>query len=391
MTDSRHRLLAFAGLLYFAEGLPYGIFTELMPVYLRSAHVSLQTIGLLSAVGSLWSWKVLWAPLVELGNYRNWVIAMLAVLTATLGLCGRTPVTLLAVPLIVLAAASATQDMAIDAWTIRLTPAALLGPVNSVRVLVYRAALIAAGGGLTIVGGRYGWPAAFLLAACLLGLILVAVLVSPDDRGKTVVAGGGSLVTAFRRWSRRPRAALLISVVLLYRLGEFAVLPMIKPFWIDCGYSAQTVGLITSVVGITVSVAAAIAGGVIIRRIGLYKGLLWFGVLQILSNLGYALVAALHGGTASIYAASAAENVGYGLGIAAFLTFLMRIAGSEQPAIDYALLTALFGVSRSAIGALSGHLTETIGYAAYFWLSVFLGVPGLLLVPWLRHDITETA
>ena len=190
--------------------------------------------------------------------------------------------------------ASATQDIAIDAFTIRITPKEMLGPVNSIRVTAYRIAIIAGGGGLAAVGGRFGWSSAFGTGAALFAIVLIIALWLPDDRGER--AKRQSLFRDLAEWARRPRAAVLLTIVFLYRLGELAIVTMIKPYWVDRGYSPAEIGTITTVVGVTVSVAGVLAGGAIVARFGLYRALLWLGIAQTMSNLGYALVATIHAG-----------------------------------------------------------------------------------------------
>jgi Major Facilitator Superfamily. len=159
---------------------------------------------------------------------------------------------------------------------------------------------------------------------------------------------------------------------------------MLKPYWVDRGFSPAEIGTVTTVFGIGFLIIGAIAGGAFVNRYGVHAGLLWLGILQILSNVGYALVASASAGRPALYAASIIENFTGGLGTAAFLAFLMAVCDKENAATEYALLTALYGLTRSLVGTASGFATESLGYATYFWLTVFLGVPALLLLPRIR-------
>jgi len=381
-----------AALLYFSEGLPFGIVNDLMPVYLRVHGVDLTTIGFLSTVASAWTLKVFWSPLIDaFGTYRRWiaiaVLAMagcmiaLAVSPENFGTAFWTIITIFAI-------ASATQDLAVDAFTIRATPQEFVGPVNSIRVAAYRAALIVGGGGLVALSSVIGWRGSFAASAAIAVIVFVIALRLPEDRGAG--ADRKSIVDLFRGlgdWLRRPRAGVLLAIVLLYRLGELAIYTMIKPYWVDRGYSPAEIGTITAVIGVIVSILGAIAGGAIVARIGLYRSMLWLGAAQVLSNLGYAIVATTHAGRWAIYAAAIVENIGYGLGTGAFLAFLMAICDRERAATEYAMLTAAFGLTRVLIGTPSGWIAKNAGYPSYFWLTVFLGIPGLLLVPFVRERL----
>jgi PAT family beta-lactamase induction signal transducer AmpG len=391
---SRLLLGSIAALLYFSEGLPFGIVNDLLPVYLRTHHVELTTIGFLSTVASAWTLKVFWSPLIDaFGTYRRWIatavlamaicMALLAAMPEVVGPAFWMIVTMFAI-------ASATQDLAVDAFTIRATPPELVGPVNSIRVAAYRTALIVGGGGLVALSGLIGWRGSFVTSAVIACIVLMVALRLPDDR--TARDDRKSIVELFRglgQWLQRPRAGVLLAIVLLYRLGELAIYAMIKPYWVDRGYSVAEIGTITAVVGVVISILGAIAGGAIVARIGLYRAMLWLGATQILSNLGYALVATTHAGRWAIYAAAIVENIGYGLGTGAFLAFLMAICDRERAATEYAMLTATFGLTRVVIGTPSGWIAQHAGYPAYFWLTVFLGIPGLLLVPFARKRLSE--
>jgi MFS transporter, PAT family, beta-lactamase induction signal transducer AmpG len=377
-----------AAILYFSEGLPYGIVKDFVPLYLRVRHVDLTSIGLINIVGFAWTLKFIWSPLVDtFGTYKRWIAAAVFVIAMSLaGLAmvstfGATFYTLLAL----LALGSATQDIAVDAFTIRMTPAKMLGPINSIRVTAYRIALTIPGL-LAWVAQRTGWPHAFATAAVAAGVIFVVALTLPDARGE-VVAERPNFIAALRHWLTRDRAGVLLAIAFTYRLGEFAIVSMIRPYWVDRGYTPAEIGTITSIVGVVVSILGAIAGGVLLPRLGLYRGLLWLGLAQSLSNIGYAIVASISAGRWAIYAAAIIENIGYGLGTAAFLAFLMSLCDRERAATEYALLSAAYGLTGTIIATASGWLAQHIGYAPYFWFTVILGLPALLLIPTVRAQI----
>ena len=361
-----------AAILYFSEGLPFGIVKELVPLYLRVEHVELKVIGLASTVSAAWTLKFFWSPLVDaFGTYRRWITGALIVIITSLAALASTPAFFYAF-LALLAIGSATQDIAVDAFTIRATPPSLLGPVNSIRVTAYRIALMVGGGALAALAGRAGWRAAFGAAAAIAVLILIFTMTLPDDRGERTERA--HLFGDLLHWLRRPRAGILLAIVFLYRLGEFAIVTMIKPYWVDRGYSPAEIGTITSVIGVIVSVIGVIIGGWFVARYGLYAALLWLGIAQTLSNLGYALVATV------------VENLGYGVGTAAFLAYLMSICERERAATEYALLSAAFGFTGTVMGAVSGYIAQYAGYPIYFWLTVTLGIPVLFLLPLIRNE-----
>ncbi|HLJ75475.1 MAG TPA: MFS transporter, partial [Thermoanaerobaculia bacterium] len=263
--NSKFSVGAIVAVLYFSEGLPYGIVKELAPLYLRVEHVQLKTIGLASAVSLAWTLKFFWSPLVDaFGTYRRWIAGALVVITGSLAALAFLPSNLFYFFLGVLAIGSATQDIAVDAFTIRATPKDLLGPVNSIRVTAYRVALMVGGGGLAALGGKTSWPIAFGAAAAIAFVILLVTMMLPDDRGERT--SRANLFGDLLHWMKRPRAGILLLIVFIYRLGEFAIVTMIKPYWVDRGYSPAEIGTITSVVGVIVSVIGVIIGGWFVSR-----------------------------------------------------------------------------------------------------------------------------
>jgi len=196
----------------------------------------------------------------------------------------------------------------------------------------------------------------------------------------------------------------VLAFVVLYKVGDSALGRMVKPFWVDRGMSPTEIGIVSSSVGMGLTIAGALAAGWFIQKRGIFAGLLWLGIAQLVSNFGYVAVAALdlpRGDMSllglsfgpfqtALYCASAIESVCQGLGTAAFLSFLMNLCDRTHAATQYALLSAAFALSRDAAGALSGIGVEAFGYAPYFTLTALLALPGLALLPWIRGAIRES-
>jgi PAT family beta-lactamase induction signal transducer AmpG len=378
--------------LYFAEGLPFGLVLDTLPLYLRLHGVSLAAIGFASLLRLPWTLKVLWAPLVDrLGARRWWISGALAVVAITLALLPLVPpapagVALLGL-LLVFTTAAATQDVAIDAYTIELLAPGEEGVANGVRVSAYRAALIVAGGVLVGFAARAGWGAAWGAAAAVAACLALAVLWLPAvaRRPQTTV----EWLATFRAWVARPGSPGVFLFIFLYKLGDTAMGPMVKPFWVDRGLSLEEIALISTTLGVVASVAGALVGGVLTSRWGIFRGLWTLGLLQALSNLGYAAVAWTDAGRAGVYAASLLESFTGGLGTAAFLSFLMHICDKQQAATQYAFLSALFSLSGSLAGSVSGVGAGRLGYGAYFALTFLLALPAYALFPWIRPWIRD--
>jgi len=375
-------LFATIGVVYFAEGLPYGLVNELFPLYLRLQGVGLGEIGLISLVGLAWTLKLFWAPLVDrYGEYRTWIaisLAAMAIIMAVIAGMGHSRGAVFWTLLSLFALASATQDIAIDAFAIAYSPERLLGLVNSTRVTTYRIAIILAGGGLAVVATTLGWKMALFSAALLLAALIAFALTLP--RIKAPAGDHPNAIAGLRRWLNRPGAGALLALVLLYRLGDSAILPMVKPFWVDQGFGAAEIGNVTTTLGISFTIAGAWIGGWVATRHGITNALLWLGICQVGSNIGYALVASTTAGRASFYAVVIIENLAGGLGMAAYLAFLMSICDPRFAATEFALVTALYGLSRNLSGSASGWLATHLGYANFFWLTFLAGVPALVIL-----------
>jgi len=390
--NSRWRIPALVSILYFSQGFPFGIYDRTMGLYLRQMNVSLTAIGLFSGVGLAWSLKPFWAPLVDtFGSYRAWILGALAVLCMAIAMFAATPAgsTVFWIAAALFAFASATQDIAIDALTIRITPDDQIGRINSVRVTAARIAFIAMGGGLAALSDKIGWDGAFLAAAALGVAVFLAVLFFvPRDAGR--MERHENLFKALLEWFRRNGVVVFI-LVLIYRLGDSALRPMINPYWVDRGFSATEIGNVTTTIGMVCVILGAITGGWFVTRFGIFRGLLWLGLVQMLSNLGYAIAAATEAGRLGLYGAAVAESFCDGLGTAAFLSFLMSICERENAATEYAVVSAIFALPRTSIGSASGLLADQMGYANYFWLTAALALPGLALLPLIRARVATNA
>ena len=407
--------LGWMSILYFAEGMPFGIVKELLPVYFRVHGVSLTDIGLASLLGLPWTLKVAWSPLVDrYGERRGWIRGCLVALTALTALiplfAPNPPSMALWAVLFALTVASATQDVAIDAFTIGLVRPGEEGDANGVRVSAYRVALIASGGGLLLFAPMIGWDAVFLGAAACFAML--ALVVGRAPAAEVSAAERGDWVEAMRRWLLRPGAAGVFLFVLIYKLGDAAMGPMVKPFWIDRGLGVGEVALVSTSFGMLATIAGALIGGRLTTRWGIFSALWILGLAQAISNLGYTLVAwidpphPMHAveslgdalaalgepGRAMVYGASVVESFTGGLGSAAFLSFLMHVCEKQHAAVQYALLSAVFALSRDVAGAASGWATTRLGYGPYFLLTFALALPAYALLPIVRrwiHDRDE--
>jgi MFS transporter, PAT family, beta-lactamase induction signal transducer AmpG len=390
---SRWFIPALAAVLYFSEGFPFGIVNETVNLYLSYAKVSLPKIGLIGGVGIIWTFKFLWAPLVDaVLTYRAWIATALLVLAVSIGMLGSVPPagTAFVAALVILVFASATHDIAVDALIIRATPDEQLGIVNSARVAAFRVAMIVAGGATAIVAARTGWRSAFMIAGAVPLIILAAVLFTAP-RERNAGERHENPLRGLVDWLRRPGALMLLAVIVLYRWGDNSITAMVRPYWETRGFSVAEAANVTTTLGMICTILGAVAGGAFVSRFGVYRGLVVLGVVQMLSNLAYALTATMNGGRPALYASAVIETFCGGLGTAAFLSFLMFICDKSNAATEYAMLSAVFAVGRTLAIAPSGFLARELGFAGYYWLTAALALPGLALLPFIRGRLQTHA
>ena len=382
------RTLPIIALIYVIEGFPMGVH-DLWPIYLRRHGASLTEIGLLSALGLAWTLKVLWSPLIDrFGEWRRWIAGSMAVMTAAIFGVSQSDAHSVSislwVALWVYCLASATQDVAIDAYSIGITEHGQEGPVNSIKAIAYRAGMLLAYA-LLLFPRWIGWPGTFALAALLSACMAATAFTIP--RIQIPQRERREIWSPLIRWLGDRHGVEVIAFVMLYRIGDLAMGPMLSTFWVDRGFSDEEIAVVSKGLGIGAYVLGAAVGGWGVYRMGIAWGLWVFGGLALVSNLGYATVAAFpEFGRVGVYAAALTESLCGGLASAAFLSYLMNICQREHAAVQYALLTAAYRLLGFPVASMSGFLTERIDYAAYFALTAAMALPAFAF---LRHASTR--
>ncbi len=382
------RRLAWLAALSFASGFPFGLVNETLPVYLRTHGAGLVEIGLVSAVSFPWTFKFVWSPLVDrLGTRRQWILACLAGLTALTLVLGRADIGSLAgffwLLLLAMVTLSATQDIAIDAYTIETTTTRELGVANSVRIGSYRVAMFTAGGLLIWLAGERDWATSFTLGAVIMGGLTVAALLMPSPSRSAVAPT--SIWEPLRALLRRKDIWAIALFALLFKLDIYAMEPMTRPFWVDSGLTLAEIGVILTTGRMLATIAGAVLGGILTTQWGIFRALWVLGLIQAGSSLGYAWAASGGASKPIIVSVALFENFAHGLGTAAFVAFLMSVCERRYAATQYAVLSALLALSRTLAGAASGGLTNALGYHRYFLLTFALGLPAFALLPWIRR------
>jgi PAT family beta-lactamase induction signal transducer AmpG len=384
---------ASVSLLSFSSGLPLGLVWIAIPDWLRTSGVDIRVIGLVTLAQAPWTFKVLWSPFMDryrlpwLGRRRGWMaVAQVALFAATLALAGvgnrpETPWVIGALALAI-AFASATQDIAYDAYTVDVLRPDEQGVAVGARTAVYRAAMYVAGGLAITAAGWYSWPLVNVALALLYLPMLAITWAAPEptDSPGTPRSLRDALWLPFLGFLSRHRALEILAFVFCYKLADNLAGALLRPFLVDRGYTDFDRGVALATVGLAATLAGTFLGGVLTTVLGLGHALWAFGFLQIFSNVGYVLLARTGIDRLLMYAATGFESLTSGLGTGAFSVLLLRLTEKRFSATQYALFSSLFGLPRVLAGPVSGFAVDALGWEAFFWGTMLAGVPGMILL-----------
>jgi PAT family beta-lactamase induction signal transducer AmpG len=281
-----------------------------------------------------------------------------------------------------IAFASATQDIAIDAYAVEVLRPEEQGVAVGARTAIYRAAMYVSGGLSITLAAQYSWPLVNLCLALLYLPMLVLTWKAPEAEHRA--AAPRSLREAvwypFLGVFQRSRALEILAFVACYKLADNLAGSLLRPFLIDLGYTAFDRGVALATVGLAASLIGTFIGGLLTNFMGLGHSLWVFGFLQIFSNWGYILLAESGLNRPLMYGAMAFESVTQGMGTGAFAVLLLRLTQKRFSATQYALFSSLFGLPRLLAGPVSGFLVGAFGWRLFFWITIVAGAPGMLLL-----------
>ncbi|HEY0095739.1 MAG TPA: MFS transporter [Archangium sp.] len=381
-------------LLSFASGLPLGLVWIAIPDWLRSNGVDIRVVGLVTLAQAPWSFKFIWSPLMDRyvppfwGRRRGWMaVAQVALFATTLALAGMgtNPEAAWMVGALALAVAfaSATQDIAIDAYAVEVLRKEEQGVAVGARVALYRAAMFIAGSAAITLAGWVSWRLVVIGLALLYLPILFISRFAPEPEEHPIPPKSlkDAVWYPFVGFLTRHRALEILAFVFFYKLADNLGSSLLRPFLVDMGYSDVHRGVALGTIGLVGTVAGTLIGGAWTTILGLGRALWLFGVVQIVSNIGYVLVArAGEPNVVLMYGAIGFEQLTQGLGTGAFGVLLLRLTQKRFSATQFALLSSLFSIPRVIAGPISGFSVYAMGWEQFFWLTMVAGIPGLLLL-----------
>jgi PAT family beta-lactamase induction signal transducer AmpG len=383
----------------FASGLPLFLLIQLVPAWLRLEGVSLTAIGFFTAIQYPYSLKFLWSPLLEryalpfLGRRRGWMLVTQLLLIASISSIGvwQPATQLLAITLVSIATAvfSATQDIVLDAYRREiLDTEGELAMGNTIHVQAYRIAGLVPGSLGLILAGSISWQLNFPMMAAfmLVGVVLTLIVREPPAPAALPGTLMEAVVAPFKEFFARRAlgpALAVLAFMFLYKLGDNMATALSTPFYIDLGFSTEVIGLVAKNAALWPSIVGGLLGAIAIVKIGINRALWVFGVVQVVTILGFAWLAEVGANPWVLGVVIGAEYLGVGLGTAASVAFIARETSKLAVATQFALFTAIASLPRVLASSFSGLLVDTIGWTMFFYISAVLALPGMVLLMWV--------
>lgn len=385
----------------FASGLPLLLTLSTLSYWLSKVGVDKTTIGLFALVGTPYTFKFLWSPIMDqlrlpvltarFGRRRSWLLLTQILLAIAIFLMGLTdPATAparTALMALVVAFLSASQDIVIDAYRIEILPESQQGQGAAVTQTGYRFGLLLAGAGALALSDFVSWPIVFdVLAAAMLVAAIVTLLAPepetrvpppPRDYAQWVK---DAVIAPFAEFMARRGWVVILLFVLFYKFGDALGGTMANPFYVEMGFTGSEVAAVSKLWGVWMTVVGALIGGLAVARWGVFRALLIGGVLQALTNFAFAYVAVKGHDLPALTLAITADNIAGGAAGAALVAYLSSLCNIAYTATQYALLTSFMAQGRTWLSSGSGWLADNTDWVTFWSLTAFLAVPGLLLL-----------
>ncbi len=417
--------------LGFSAGLPILLVFGTLSAWLARSDIDKSTIGYISWVALLYGLKFIWSPLVDryqlpllnslLGSRRSWMLlAQFGIIAGLLLMSFSNPVTqlsLLVYAAILVAFASATQDIAIDAWRIEAMPVESQGAMSGTYQMGYRLGMLLAGGGSFLIAHYFSWPMAYTIMAMVMGVGVITTLVIAEPqrnisndtwqqeekvvafleksthlstRVRTIYSWFiGAVICPFTEFfSRNGSFAIIILLFIgLFRISDISMGIMANPLYVDVGYTDLQIGLVTKTIGPIVTIVGALFGGVLVVRYKVVPVLMLGAILVVATNLLFVLVALNPPDTLFLSMVIAADNLSAGIAGSAFIAYLSGLTNKAYTATQYALFSSLMLLPAKFIGGFSGSFVDAQGYVAFFFYTAALGLPAIILIRILaKHE-----
>lgn len=398
LLNRRMLICVFQGL---SSGMPLFVLTQLVPGWLRTEGVDLSTIGLFAILTIPYNWKFLWSPLMDryalpfLGRRRGWILASQVLLFASIGtFSGIDPATNLgAVVWVVVATSffSATQDIVIDAYRREMLPDDELGMGNSIHINAYRVSSLVPGSLAFVLADLMPWGIVFWIVAAFMLVGICSTLWIPETALEETAPQSilDAVIQPFVEFFTRDTvksALVMLAFLVLYKLGDNMAVALQTPYFIDLGFTLTEIGTVAKFAVLGSTILGTALGGIIMLRLSINKSLWVFGIVQMISILGYAALARIGANLYALFAAASFEYIGVGLGTVGITAFIAQHTNTRFTVTQLALLLSVVTLPRTVATATTGFIIEATGYFNFFLICFALAIPGMLLLfavaPW---------
>lgn len=397
--NMKYRMLILL-LLGFASGLPLLLIGSTLKAWLHDSGVDLTTIGLFALVGLPYTFKFLWAPLMDrftppfLDRRRGWLLIWQLLLLFSIALLAcvkpATQQGLFVSICLVIAFFSASQDIVFNAYTRDLLNDEELGFGFSVGIAGYRMAMLAASALALPLADRLGWQNTYLIMAAGMIIGMAASMIAPKPPLMSPPLTLKEAVTApLLQFFSRPAAWTIVLFLLLYKVGDQMASDILNPFYLELGFSKTQIGLVAKIFGFSAMISGGLLGGLLLFRLGIYRSLWIFGIFQAISTLAFAILAHTGYNLTWMAAVVSLENLASGMAGASYAAFMASLCDKRYTATQYALFSSLIGITRVVFVAADGYLAESWGWVYFFIFCALLAIPGLVLLEVLHQRRPE--
>jgi MFS transporter, PAT family, beta-lactamase induction signal transducer AmpG len=411
--------------LGFSSGLPLALTFGTLTLWLAESGIDKTSIGLFALAGTPYTFKFLWAPLMDrlaipwltplFGRRRGWILlTQIALILSILGLGLSDPHTNLSgMALFTLLTAfwSASQDIVIDAYRVEILEERQYGAGAAMVVLGYRLGMMVSGAGALYLATTLSWFETYAIMAAMLFVGIITTLLNPEPiqkessesleqeakiqtymearpwltgwRKDMLTWISGAVIAPFAEFMTRRGWLLTLLFILLYKFGDALAGVMSNPFYVELGFSKIEIANVSKLFGLVTLIIGSFIGGALVNRIGIMKALLWCGMLQMLSNLMFVWLAHTGYDMTVLTFTIAIENLSSGMGMAAFVSYLSALCNVAYTATQYALLSSLMAFGRTLLSSSGGWFADHMSWGPFFLLTTAAALPGILLLVWM--------
>lgn len=379
-------------LLGYSSGLPLLLTGSTLQAWMTNEGVDLTAIGMVSLIGLPYVLKFLWAPLLDryklpfFGRRRGWMILFQALVVVSIfGLSFTKPsenLQLVVIWSFLIALFSASQDVVLDAYRREIMPDEELGLASSLYVNGYRLAMLVSGAFALYLADHNPWENVYQYMGLLMIPAIIFTMIAPRETHQIKVPSNLSeaIVGPLKDFFIRRGAWVILLFILLYKVGDSMASNMTTPFILQIGYSKTDIATVAKTFGMAATMLGGLIGGVMMLRFNMKWSLIFFGILQAVSTLGFSLLPSMPLQLSSLAMIIAFENLASGMGTSAYAAYMASLTNKQFTATQYALLTALMGIPRVILASPTGKMAEVMGWEMFFVVCTVVAIPGLLLL-----------